>query len=158
MYLRIGKVTNVYPSAGKVKVMYEDERNVSLPLAMLTMNNEYSLPAVGDRVVTLHMANGSSKGFVLGTYYGGGKQPKANAGYRKDFDGGAYAVSRNGAYLLLAAGIDLEAEGEAALKGINIIIEGDSIDFKCAGGTISAEDMIKRLERIEDALGLPHTI
>ena len=90
--MRIGKVTNIYPTTGKIKVMYEDERSASLPLSMLTMNQEYSMPAVGDKVVTVHMANGSSKGFVLGTYYGGGMQPKANAGYRKDFGSGAYVI------------------------------------------------------------------
>ena len=65
MTVRIGKVTNIYPSQGKVKVLYEDEGNTSLPLPMLTMNREYSMPLAGERVVTLHMENGSSKGFIL---------------------------------------------------------------------------------------------
>lgn len=136
MSLRIGKVTNIYPSTGKVKVVYEDEKNASLPLSMLTMNNEYSMPAVGDRVVTFHMENGSSKGFVFGTYYGGGMQPKANSGYRKDFGNGAYVTCRNGGY----------------------VINAKDITLKCSYGEITVEEIMKRLERIEDALGLPHTI
>jgi len=203
MNLRVGKVTNIYPSTGKVKVMYEDAKSASLPLAMLTMNNEYSLPAVGDRVVTLHMENGSSKGFVLGTYYGGGTQPKANTGYRKDFGKGAYATCRNGAYSVYAGAIslrcgdyhillkedmeiagktvlieaedghlrfdvdtelfatgdmNLEAEGDATLKATNVTIEAEELTLKCAYGEITVEDLMKRLERIEDKLGLPHTI
>lgn len=143
MYMRIGKITNIYPSTGKIKVMYEDERSASLPLSMLTMNNEYSMPAVGEKVVTVHMANGSSKGFVLGTYYGGGTQPKANAGYRKDFGGGAYAVCDGSEYILNAPSVTIQAE---------------EITLECSYGKITVEELMKRLERIEDQLGLPHTI
>lgn len=181
MSLRIGKVTNIYPSTGKVKVMYEDEQNASLPLSMLTMNNEYSMPAVGDRVVTFHMDNGSSKGFVFGTYYGGGTQPRANSGYRKDFGGGAYATCRSGGYLLHAntvliesenghlrldsdteffgtGNINIESEGDAEIKATNVTINADGITLKCSYGEITVEELMKRLERIEDNLGLPHTI
>ena len=136
MILRIGKVTNVYPTAGRVKVLYEDAKNTSVPLPMLTMNNEYAMPAVGDRVLTVHMANGSSKGFVLGTYYGGGTTPSASSGYRKDFGGGAYASCKDGKYVLHA----------------------DEITLECSYGKITLEELMKRLERIEDNLGLEHTI
>lgn len=225
MRTRIGKVTNIYPSTGKVKVVYEDEGSASLPLSMLTMNQEYSMPAVGDRVVTMHMENGSSKGFVLGTYYGGGMQPKANAGYRKDFGSGAYVTCRGGAYLLSAGSVSIkggsrasvsgggaavslngdaalvgatvtigsaaasedegsgemepdvylkiteeaaelkavseisfEAETDILLKAENIAVEAQEITLKCSYGEITVEEMMKRLERIEDQLGLPHTI
>lgn len=202
MYMRIGKVTNIYPTTGKIKVMYEDERSASLPLSMLTMNQEYSMPAVGDKVVTVHMANGSSKGFVLGTYYGGGMQPKANAGYRKDFGSGAYAICKGGAYSLKATKATISGSGakvslgsEATLTGERVVIgyaaasedevsgdseptvfvevleeevnikastgitlEAEEITLKCSYGEITVEELMKRLERIEDQLGLPHTI
>lgn len=225
MRTRIGKVTNIYPSTGRVKVMYEDEGSASLPLAMLTMNQEYSMPAVGDRVVTMHMENGSSKGFVLGTYYGGGMQPKATSGYRKDFGSGAYVICRGGAYMLTAGSVSvkgasrasisgggaavslngdaqmvganvvigsaaasedeesgetepdvylkiteetaelkavteilIEAETDILLKAENFTVEAEEITLKCAYGEITVEEMMKRLERIEDQLGLPHTI
>lgn len=143
MDMRIGKVTKIYPSTGKVKVLYEDEKSASLPLSMLTMNNEYSMPAVGDKVVTAHMANGSSKGFVLGTYYGGGKHPEASSGYRKDFGSGAYITCVAGKYIL---------------KTTDVTIEADDIALKCSYGELTVGELIKRLERIEDQLGLPHTI
>lgn len=198
MYLRVGKVTNVYPSTGKIQVMYEDAKNASLPLSMLTMNNEYSMPAVGDRVATVHMGNGSSKGFVLGTYYGGGTQPKANSGYRKDLGGGAYVVSNNNAYELYAGSIglrsgnfhillkeDIEIAGNTVLiesaggvtvqsaggvtvqsdggvtiqsDGGSVTIQGANVELECSYGKITVEELMKRMERIEDALGLPHTI
>ena len=231
MRTRIGKVTNIYPTIGKVKVMYEDEGSASVPLSMLTMNQEYSMPEVGDRVVTMHMENGSSKGFVLGTYYGGGMQPKANAGYRKDFGNGANAICIGGAYLLNAGSISLkgkskasvsgggssvsldgdamlvgatvvigsmeasgdddsggdedigevepdvylkiteeaaelkamteisiEAETDIFLKAMNVMVEGEEVTLKCSYGEITVEEMMKRIERIEDTVGLPHTI
>lgn len=182
MYLRVGKVTNVYPSTGKIQVMYEDAKNASLPLSMLTMNNEYSMPEVGDRVATVHMENGSSKGFVLGTYYGGGTQPKANSGYRKDLGGGAYVVCNNNAYELYAGSIglrsgnfhillkeDIEIAGNTVLiesagvvtiqsDGGSVTIQGANVELECSYGKITVEELMKRMERIEDALGLPHTI
>lgn len=224
MRTRIGTVTNIYPFTGKVKVMYEDEGNASLPLSMLTMNQEYSMPSVGDRVVTMHMENGSSKGFVLGTYYGGGMQPKANAGYRKDFGRNAFAVCKGGAYQLLAKSISVKGDsrasmaggnaavsldGDAALVGETVVIgsgamagdeesetaepdtylkvtkekaelkatteihikadsqvcleaegitlKAEEITLHCAYGSITVEEILKRLERLEDQLGLPHT-
>lgn len=144
MYTRIGTVTNVYPEMGKVKVYYEDEQSASLPLAMLTMNNEYSMPKVGEQVVTIHMPNGSSKGFVLGTYYSAEKQPIASEGYRKDFGSGAYVTCVDGKYYLKAGTVTIEAT--------------DDLKLKCSYGEISLEELMKRLERIEDQLGLAHTL
>lgn len=138
MNVRIGKVTNTYPTSGKVQVYYEDTGNTSLPLSLLTMNNEVSMPSVGDRVLTVHMANGSSKGFVLGTYYGGNTKPKATGGYRKDLGGGAYVSCKNGEY---------------TLKADNITIQADSITLKGSTGQITLADLIQRLESIEQKLG-----
>ena len=234
MKMRIGKVTNIYPSTGKIKVMYEDAKNASLPLAMLTMNQEYSMPSVGDRVVTMHMENGSSKGFVLGTYYGGGMQPKANSGYRKDFGPGAYAACKSGQYRLSAKEIALMGNGQSSLAlkdsasligrevmvgcaagsedkgepepevylklteeemelgalsklnllcetgGIGLVSVGsdahllidteseikaerlsiatEDLTLKCSYGEETLENILRRIERIEDHMGLPHTI
>ena len=137
MRLRVGKVTNIYPALGKVKVLYEDEQNTSRPLSMLTMNDEYSMPTVGARVLTVHMENGSSKGFVLGTYYGGSMQPKAGAGYRKDFGDGSYVTCQGGEYLLRAK---------------NITIQAESITLASSQGEITLEDLIKRLDDMEQKL------
>lgn len=158
MYIRIGKVTNIYPSAGKVKVMYEDEKNTSLPLPMLTMNREYSMPKTGDKVLVLHRENGSSKGFVLGTYYGGGMQPKANQGYRKDFGDNAHASCVDDEYCLQAEKITLQDNAEEAviiidndivIKAGNVTIEADEITFQCSYGTITVAEIMKRLEKLE---------
>ena len=203
MRMRVGKVTQVFPRTGKIKVVYEDENNASLQLSMLTMNQEYLMPQVGDKVVTMHMENGSSKGFVFGTYYGGGMQPKANSGYRKDFGSGAYATCLSGAYRLSAKEVQISSaasskdedsgeevadvylkitEDEAELKAVakivitsdagaylildskselnavSLLIDADDLTLKCSYGEETFENILKRIERIEDALGLMHTI
>lgn len=93
--------------------MYEDEGNASAELPVLTFNGEYSMPQKGDFVLVLHMPNGSSRGFVLGTYYGENNKPKVNSGYRKDLGGGAYIASKNG---------DIEFHGSAGTVTLNQII------------------------------------
>ena len=141
MGLRIGRVTNVYPSTGRVRVMYEDEKNASLPIAMLTMNREYYMPLVGERVVTLHMDNGSSKGIVLGTYYGGGMQPKAMEGYRKDFvadgegDAEVYTIcSKDGRYRFKAFTAKHSSKGAAVLltEKAGILVGEEEVMIGCA--------------------------
>lgn len=112
MIIRVGKVTNVYPASGRVKVLYEDTGNTSVELPLLTLNNEYRMPVVGSYVITLHLQNGSSKGFVLGTYWSDINVP-AETGvgvYRKDMGGGVYARSSNGTYRLQASNIQLVAD------------------------------------------------
>lgn len=189
MSIRIGKVTKVYPAEGRVVVTFEDRESSSMPLAVLAMNHEYSMPQVGERVVTLHLDNGRSKGFVLGGYYGGGSQPRASSGYRKDFSSGVNAVCTGGAYTLsgttlklLGSGASVSIGSSASMVGSEAImgsgasddggepaayvkttadsveIKADLITLKCSYGTITVEEMMKRLERIEDQLGLPHTI
>lgn len=244
MITRVGRVTQVHSNSAKVTVAFEDEKSSSLPIPMLTMNREYSMPQVGDRVVTLHLENGSSKAFVLGTYYsGGGLVPAANKGYRKDYEGGAYTTCNGGAYKtsagsvnisgksrasvtgggaglslngnaglvgsevnigsaaasedeeseeiipdvylkitedkaeiksitdvsILAEGGKVEIESEAGsakitldsdseFKATSLTIEADDMTLKCSYGSETLENILKRIERIEVMLGLPHTI
>ena len=118
--IRIGTVTNVYPENGKVKVYYEDSESSSLPLPMMSMNKEHSMPEVGDTVVTLHLANGSSKGFCLGTYFD------------DDYSGGEKYIKEC-------------TEGEYLLKCEGITFESKEIILKCAKGTITLSEILKKL-------------
>ena len=134
MGIRIGTVTQIFPEEGKVKVVYEDENNASLKLNVLTFNNEYLMNAIGDKVLTLHLDNGSSKGFVLGTYYGS-VTPKAVKGYRKDYNTDedvdkANVIFKEGTFTLTA----------------------DNIEFKCSYANTSVESIIKRIEALEARL------
>lgn len=136
MGVRIGKVTQIFPKEGKVKVVYEDTGNASLKLNVLTYNNEYLMPEVGDIVLTLHMEVGSSVGFCLGTYYGS-VAPKAQKGYRKDFntDGDEHKAS---------ATFDPEV-GKFTLTA-------EDIELQCSYATTTLESLIKRIENLEARL------
>jgi phage baseplate assembly protein gpV len=136
MGIRIGKVTQVFPDEGKVRVVYEDENNASLKLDVLTFNHEYLMNAVGDKVLTLHLDNGSSKGFVLGTYYGS-VTPKAQKGYRKDFNNEDDANK---------ASVTFDPE-----VGKFTLAAGD-IELQCSYATTSVESIIKRIEALENAI------
>lgn len=143
MGMRIGRVTGVDAASGKVIVQYPDTGNVSLPLSVVTTGGEYSMPAVGSQVLTYHMDNGGSKGFVIGNYYSAANAPKSRSGYRKDISGGVYITAQGGSYTLHADGATIEA---------------DDITLKCGYGEITVEQIMKRLEAIEDNLGLPHEV
>lgn len=136
--LRLGRVTNVYPDQGHVKVVFEDTGNASVPLPVMTFNGEYSLPEVGSMVCVESFDNGSSKGVVLGTFYSDSNQPKASSGYRKDFTDKAYATAEGGAY-------ELKSEAEAT-------IDSGNITFKSDGGTITVAEIISRIEALEARL------
>ena len=128
MIIRVGKVTNVYITTGKVKVLYEDTGNTSVKLPMLTFNNEYKMPAVGSYVLTAHLQNGSSKGFVLGTYWSDNNTPPeaSLSAYRKDMGSGTYVRSSGGTYRIKASEIQLVS----------------------GAGTVTAEMLIAALEKI----------
>lgn len=136
MILRVGKVIETFPDKGRVQVSYEDTGSSSLPLPLLTMNREYTMPHLGDMVVTLHFENGSSRGICLGTYYGGSNLPQADEGYRKDFDDDAKMECLDG----------------------ELTISAKEIFLSCEYGTESLENLLKRIERLEDALSISHNI
>lgn len=137
--LRVGTVTNVYPDTGKVKVYYEDTESSSLPLPMISMNKEQSMPEAGDTVITLHMTNGSSQGFCLGTYFD--DDYEGSTKYTKEFDNKAYVECDEGKYILRCEGITLEAK--------EVMLEAKDIMLKCENGSITLSELLKKLDSHE---------
>ena len=140
--MRIGTVTNVYPDTGRVKVYYEDMESSSLPLPMVSFNREQSMPKVGEAVITLHMANGSSQGFCLGTYFD--EDFHGSDKYKKEFDDKAFAECDKGKYKLKSEDIKLETK-KAVIKGTDVIIEAEEITLKGAAGSITLSELLKKL-------------
>lgn len=133
--VRVGRVSSVLRDRGMVVVVFEDRGSVSLPLPMLTFNNEVALPEVGEMVVTLHLENGSSKGFCLGTYYG--EDLDTVKPYRKEFDEEAF----------------LECdEGEYFLKNKSTSVESEEVTLSCKKGSITLTELLTRLENAEKKL------
>lgn len=130
--IRIGTVTNVYPENGKVKVYYEDTESSSLPLPMVSMNREQSMPDVGDTVITLHMTNGSSQGFCIGTYFD--DDYEGSEKYTKEFDDKAFVECDKGNYRLVCEDITLESK---------------EINLKCEKGNITLSELLKKLDEYE---------
>nr|DAN72693.1 MAG TPA: baseplate assembly protein [Caudoviricetes sp.] len=130
--IRIGTVTNVYPENGKVKVYYEDTESSSLPLPMVSMNREQSMPDVGDTVITLHMTNGSSQGFCIGTYFD--DDYEGSEKYTKEFDDKAFVECDKGNYRLACEDITLESK---------------EINLKCEKGNITLSELLKKLDEYE---------
>lgn len=130
--IRIGTVTNVYPENGKVKVYYEDTESSSLPLPMISMNKEQSMPDVGDTVITLHMTNGSSQGFCIGTYFD--DDYEGSEKYTKEFDDKAFVECDKGNYRLVCEDITLESK---------------EINLKCEKGNITLSELLKKLDEYE---------
>ena len=72
---------------------------------------------------------------------------------------GSVAASENEDYGEIEPDVCLKITEESVeMRAVNVTVESDEITLKCSYGTISVEEMMKRLERIEDQLGLPHAI
>jgi phage baseplate assembly protein gpV len=72
--IRIGKVSSINHTAGRVRVVFSDKDSiVSSELPLLSF--EYNMPSVGDSVLCIFLLNGISKGFCLGKYYSDQNNP-----------------------------------------------------------------------------------
>lgn len=67
-------------------------------------------------------------------------------------------ITEESAEMKAISGIVLESDAYVSIQAASATVEADEITLKCSYGTITVEEMMKRLERIEDQLGLPHTI
>lgn len=124
MLVRIGKVTDIYPEEGKVRVLYSDLEDTSTKLP--TMASEYNLPSVGATVLVLYTEN-DSNGFVLGEFWNKVKTPSETeaAVYKKEFGEGY-----------------IRAEGnELTLFSPDLIFKGDA-------GTVTLAQIIELMDRV----------
>ena len=84
--IRYGKVSAVYPERATARVVYDDKQNmVSAELPILQpaclQSRFYSLPKVGDNVVTLSYPNGEDgAGVIIGSFYSEVNQPPTTDG------------------------------------------------------------------------------
>ncbi|BBF42011.1 hypothetical protein lbkm_0693 [Lachnospiraceae bacterium KM106-2] len=93
--VRIGYVSSIDYKSGTVQILYKDRDNsVTDDIPVLTMNGEYSMPAINDMVLVLHLSNGGEMGVVMGTFWNDSNKPSESGKeiYRKDFskDGAAF--------------------------------------------------------------------
>ena len=68
--LRIGKVSSIDYDHGMIRVVYTDrDKAVTKPLPVLTFNDEYKMPKVGQYVLVGHLSNGTEAAYVMGTFW-----------------------------------------------------------------------------------------
>ena len=66
--IRVGRVSAVNYDKGMIRVTYRDkDDSVTGEFPMLTNNDEYRMPKVGQDVLVAHLSNGSSRGAIIGT-------------------------------------------------------------------------------------------
>ena len=122
MIVRTGKVTSIYPDEGKVIVHYDDADTTSGKLPLMNYNNELCIPPIGTMVLTLHMENNKSNGFVLGPYFNKCNLP-AHEPFYKNFGTDAYMIYTEG----------------------QLVMHAPEIIFECDAGTISMRDIIEHI-------------
>ncbi|PXV87368.1 hypothetical protein C8E03_110129 [Lachnotalea glycerini] len=115
--IRIAKVSSVNYQTGMLRVTYTDKgKAVSTELPYTNQNSEYFMPNVGEYVQVNLLSNGTTKGFVTGTYWGKGNQPPESGKgiYRKDLS------KTPGAALIRYD----DGTGDLLIKGANVHLNG----------------------------------
>lgn len=68
--IRVGRVSKIDFDNGMVAVTYPDlDDSVTSFLSVVSFNDEYKMPEVGDEVLVVHLSSGQSRGLVLGHYW-----------------------------------------------------------------------------------------
>ncbi len=129
--IRIGRVSSVNYDTGMMRVVYSDKgKEVTKELPFLNYNDEYTMPKVGEQVLTAHLSNGNSRGVVVGKMWNQKNRP-AESGkgiYRKEFSrsrGSAYAryEDETGIYYLVAGTVQITGINGIELSSPEIKIE-----------------------------------
>ena len=142
--IRVGRVSSINYEAGMARVAYRDKDNtVTGEFPILTNNDEYRMPRVGQDVVVAHMSNGSSRGAIIGTLWNK-KYIPFEAGkelYRKELSRKKDAAyirysDETGEYLVKVANLHLNGVNKTILDGpkleiaanISILLQSDYLN------------------------------
>ncbi|MEY8333433.1 hypothetical protein AALB53_10055 [Lachnospiraceae bacterium 47-T17] len=158
--LRIGKVSSIDYDHGMIRVVYADRDGaVTKPLPILTFNDEYKMPKVGQYVLVGHLSNGTEAAYVMGTFWNTANEPGRSGKdvYRKefahktgeayiDYDGEEKKLEFHGDNVSISGSdvdtvgdtVGIEAAGAATFKG-------DTVTFSCSAGTITLAEIIRKL-------------
>lgn len=122
-------------NTGMVSVIYEDkDGEVTELLPYLTFNDEYKLPKLGEKVLVVHLSNGSEMGIVLGTYWNKHHAAGNLGEYHKDLGEGAYLTYKENTLFIAAKHIELIASAD--------------------GESVTIVDLMKDIRNIKEALNI----
>ncbi|WP_037363344.1 phage baseplate assembly protein V [Selenomonas ruminantium] len=123
-FIRVGRVSVVFPNEMAVKVVFEDKDDlVSDKLPVLVQgsskNKHFWLPDVGEPVVCLMLPNGHNAGICLGSYYSNQNPPAvSNSELRRlDFGDGSYIEFNRG-----TGGLTIQCKGPVVINGSTVNI------------------------------------
>lgn len=161
--IRIGKVSSIDYENGMIRVLYTDRDGaVTKSLPVLTFNDEYKMPKVGQRVLVVHLSNGTEAGYVMGSFWNTANSPSRSGKgvYRKeyapkygeaylDYDGEEKKLEMHGDNLSFTGSdidavgntVGIEAAGEARFSGNNVV-------FSCSAGSLTLAQIIEKLKQI----------
>ena len=135
--VRIGRVSKINYDTGMIEATYPQYDNSVTPeFPVISFNDEYKMPKIGDEIAVLHLSNGAAAGVILGHYWNETNTP-AETGeglFLKQF-----ALEAGKAYLRYKAGAML-------MKSDNsITLDANTITFKCSAGTATVADIIAHM-------------
>ena len=112
--IRVGRVSKIDYENGMISVTYPDlDDSVTSLLSVVSFNDEYKMPEVGDEVLALHLPTGQARGLVLGPYWNTEKPP-AHSGkgvYYKKISEDSYALYDDAVLLYVAPEIEFSIDG-----------------------------------------------
>lgn len=130
--IRIGKISKIDYETGMAEVTYPDmDNSVTALFPIVSFNEEYKMPEIGEEVLVLHLSNGTASGLILGTFWNKVKKPAVNGKgvYRKEFSktpGTAYTQFKDG----------------------TVEFRGPAIRHVCNSGSYTAAQVLKLFEKV----------
>lgn len=128
---RVGKVSSINYENGTIRVTYPAMDNaVTEEFPVINMGGEYFMPAIGDRVLVLHLSNGAATGFVLGKFWDADNKPAEHGAdiFRKEM-----AKKAGEAYL--------RYNGTTELKGPEVKLTASS-------GSVTVSQILNLIKRV----------
>lgn len=132
--IRVGCVSKINYAAGTIEVTYPDRDDaVTDPFPVLSFNDEYKMPDIGDDVLVLHLSNGSALGLVLGPYWNEDNKPQVSGKdvYRKELSrtpGKAYVQFKDG----------------------TVDLRGPAVRLTCSSGSITVAQLLAMKSKLDN--------
>lgn len=131
--IRVGRVSSINYESGMIRVTYHDkDDSVTAEYPLLTNNDEYIMPEIGQDVIVAHLSNGSSRGAIIGTMWNKKHIPyESGKGlYRKELSRKKDAAyirysDETGEYLLKVANLHLNGVNKTILDGPELEISAN---------------------------------
>lgn len=135
--VRIGRVSKINYETGMIEATYPQyDDSVTPEFPVVSFNDEYKMPKIGDEIAVLHLSNGAAAGVILGHYWNETNKPAENGAglYLKQL-----GPDPGMAFLKYLA-------GATTLKsGSSITLDASAITFKCSAGTCTVADIISHM-------------